>query len=160
VTKREILINDKPTTKEIRDTIKRMVGYISQNMQFFCNMSVIDFLKLHAESRELPYSDKLLSKIISLANQITGEPINPELNLTILSGGQTRALMIADIAVISSTPILLIDEIENAGILKDKALEILINEGKIVLTATHDPVLALMAKRRIVFENGAMSKVI
>ncbi len=68
--------------------------------------------------------------------------------------------MIADIAVISDTPILLIDELENAGILRDKALEILLKEGKIVLIATHDPVLALMAQRRIVFKNGAMVKVI
>lgn len=29
-----------------------------------------------------------------------------------------------------------------------------------VLIATHDPVLALMAQRRIVFQNGAMFKVI
>jgi ABC-type lipoprotein export system ATPase subunit len=160
LTRREILISGQKPQSDVKAKIRKMVGLISQNMQFFCNLNVVDFLKLHAESRELTFDEKLVSRVLSLANQITGEPINPSLNLTVLSGGQTRALMIADIAVISDTPILLIDELENAGILRDKALEILLKEGKIVLIATHDPVLALMAQRRIVFKNGAMVKVI
>jgi ABC-type lipoprotein export system ATPase subunit len=160
ITKREILICGQKPTEGVKSKIKKMVGFISQNMQFFCNLNVSDFLKLHAESRELSFDEGLLNRVLYLANQITGEPINPILNLTVLSGGQTRALMIADIAVISDTPVLLIDELENAGILRDKALEILLEEGKIVLIATHDPVLALMAQRRIVFKNGAMIKVI
>jgi ABC-type lipoprotein export system ATPase subunit len=160
ITRREVLICGQKPPAAIKSKIKKMVGFISQNMQFFCNLSVLDFIKLHAESRELSFDEELLGRVMFLANQITGEPINPNLNLTVLSGGQTRALMIADIAVISDTPILLIDELENAGILRDKALEILLKEGKIVLIATHDPVLALMAQRRIVFKNGAMVKVI
>ena len=41
--------------------------------------------------------------------------------------------MIADTAILSSSPIVLIDEIENAGIDREKALELLVSEDKIVL---------------------------
>jgi ABC-type lipoprotein export system ATPase subunit len=68
--------------------------------------------------------------------------------------------MVADIAVISDSPIVLIDEIENAGIKKQEALRLLSGEGKIVVVVTHDPMLALMAPRRIVMKNGSMTKVI
>ncbi len=68
--------------------------------------------------------------------------------------------MTADIAVISDSPIVLIDEIENAGIKKQEALRLLAGEGKIVVVVTHDPMLALMASRRIVMKNGGMTKVI
>jgi len=37
------------------------------------------------------------------------------MNLLNLSGGQSRALMVSDVANISISPIILIDEIENAG---------------------------------------------
>jgi ABC-type lipoprotein export system ATPase subunit len=68
--------------------------------------------------------------------------------------------MIADTAVLSSSPVVLIDEIENAGIDRQQALDILIREEKIVLMATHDPILALMGDRRVIINNGAMQKVI
>lgn len=64
--------------------------------------------------------------------------------------------MIADTAILSSSPIVLIDEIENAGIDRKKALDLLVNENKIVLMATHDPILALMADKRIVINNGGI----
>jgi ABC-type transport system involved in cytochrome bd biosynthesis fused ATPase/permease subunit len=54
----------------------------------------------------------------------------------------------------------LIDEIENAGIDRKRALNLLVNEEKIVLMATHDPSLALMADKRIVIKNGGIYKVI
>ena len=68
--------------------------------------------------------------------------------------------MVADIADISDSPIVLIDEIENAGIKKHEALELLAGHGKIVLVITHDPVLALMTDRRVVMKNGGMKEVI
>ncbi|MEZ5334706.1 MAG: hypothetical protein R2741_05450 [Methanolobus sp.] len=40
--------------------------------------------------------------------------------------------MTADIAVISDSPVVLIDEVENAGIKKQEALQLLAGEGKIV----------------------------
>lgn len=63
-------------------------------------------------------------------------------------------------AIISNSPIVLIDEIENAGIRKHDALKVLAGHGKIVLVVTHDPVLALMTDKRIVMRNGGMEKVV
>ena len=127
-------------------------------MHFLADMSVGDFLRMHAKSRGK--DPALAERVITLANTLTGEPVNPAFQLTILSGGQSRALMAADIAVISDSPIVLIDEIENAGIKKQEALRLLSGEGKIVVVVTHDPMLALMASRRIVMKNGGMTKVI
>ena len=80
--------------------------------------------------------------------------------ITALSGGQSRALMIADTAILSSSPIVLIDEIENAGIDRKKALDLLVSSDKIVLMATHDPTLALLADRRIIISNGGIADII
>ncbi len=68
--------------------------------------------------------------------------------------------MIADTAILSESPIVLIDEIENAGIDRKKALKLLVKEEKIVLIATHDPILALMADRRIIIRHGGISDII
>jgi len=113
---------------------------------------------MHAKSRGK--NGDTVSKVIEMANTLTGEPINPQHPLTILSGGQSRALMTADIAIISDSPIVLIDEIENAGIKKQDAMQLLSGKGKIVIIVTHDPMLALMASRRIVMKNGGITKVI
>lgn len=115
-------------------------------------------MRMHAKSRGR--SPEVAGRVIELANTLTGEPVHPDQHLTILSGGQSRALMTADIAVISDSPIVLIDEIENAGIKKREALELLSGEGKIVVVVTHDPMLALMTSRRVVMKNGGMVRVI
>ena len=88
------------------------------------------------------------------------ESFGPDMPLTGLSGGQSRALMIADCAVLSDAPIVLIDEIENAGIHRRRALNALTGENKIVLMATHDPVLTLLADRRLVIRGGGISAVL
>ena len=156
---RRILINGLAPAPELRsDPRKKLVAQLSQNMHFLADMSVGDFLRMHAKSRGK--DPTLAERVITLANTLTGEPVNPAFQLTILSGGQSRALMAADIAVISDSPIVLIDEIENAGIKKQEALRLLSGEGKIVVVVTHDPMLALMASRRIVMKNGGMTKVI
>lgn len=157
--KRQILINGKVANYELRNNPrKKMVAQLSQNMNFVADMTVVDFLTLHAKCRGKSVND--VGKIISLANELTGEPIKPTDNLTILSGGQSRALMVADVAVISESPIVLIDEIENAGIKKHEALKLLSGQGKIVLVVTHDPVLALTAQKRIFMKNGGMQGII
>lgn len=157
--KRRILINGEIPTHELRsDPRKKMVAQLSQNMNFFADMPVADFLKLHAKCRGKKNVD--VNHVISIANTLTGEPINASDNLTILSGGQTRALMVADVAIISESPIVLIDEIENAGIKKHEALQLLSGEGKIILVVTHDPVLALSAQKRIIMRNGGMRDII
>jgi ABC-type lipoprotein export system ATPase subunit len=68
--------------------------------------------------------------------------------------------MIADAACISPSPVLLIDEIENAGIDRIRAVELLTGGDKIVLLATHDPLLALSAARRVVLHNGGIRAVL
>ncbi|MEI3193577.1 MAG: hypothetical protein V8S22_06375 [Lachnospiraceae bacterium] len=50
--------------------------------------------------------------------------------ITALSGGQSRALMIADIAFLSAAPSVLIDEPENAGIDKDAIIRLLVEKGE------------------------------
>jgi ABC-type lipoprotein export system ATPase subunit len=156
---RRILINGIEPEVQLRtDPRKKLVAQLSQNMHFLADMTVDDFLRMHAKSRGKDPS--LVTKVVELANTLTGEPVNPRFPLTLLSGGQSRALMTADIAVISDSPIVLIDEIENAGIKKQEALRLLTGEGKIVIVVTHDPMLALMATRRLVMRNGGMIKVI
>ncbi len=158
-TKRQILINDRVPEYNFRiDPRRKMVAQLSQNMNFFADMAVYDFLKLHAKCRGKKNID--ISSILKLANSLTGEPVKQNDNLTALSGGQTRALMVADVAVISKSPIVLIDEIENAGIKKNEALEILSDTGKIILVVTHDPVLALSCHKRIIMQNGGMQGII
>ena len=68
--------------------------------------------------------------------------------------------MIADIAFICDSPIVLIDEIENAGIDKEKAFALLLSKEKLVMIVTHDPHTAFMAKQRIVMEAGEIKQVI
>ena len=97
---------------------------------------------------------------LAVANDITPEPIAMDESLNLLSGGQTRALMIADIALICDSPIVLVDEIENAGIDKQRALSLLQSREKLVLVVTHDPHTALMAERRLVMSGGAVKAVI
>jgi ABC-type lipoprotein export system ATPase subunit len=157
--KRKILVNDEePSYDDRTNPRKKMVAQLSQNMNFLADMSVGDFLSLHAKCRGA--SSKCVDAVINLANTLTGEPIKSDHELTILSGGQSRALMVADVAIISNSPIVLIDEIENAGIKKHDALKVLSGHGKIVMVVTHDPVLALMTDRRIVMKSGGMEKVV
>lgn len=157
--KRKILVDDeKPSYEDRTNPRKKMVAQLSQNMNFLADMTVGEFLSLHAKCRGA--SEKCVDAVIRLANTLTGEPINKEHDLTILSGGQSRALMVADVSIISNSPVVLIDEIENAGIKKHEALKVLAGHGKIVLVVTHDPVLALMTDKRIVMKNGGMQKVV
>jgi ABC-type antimicrobial peptide transport system, ATPase component len=93
-----------------------------------------------------------------LANTLCGEPMTETSLLQRLSGGQTRALMIADIALVSDAPVVLIDEVENAGIDKHLAVETLGGHGKITVIATHDPVLMLSSPKRLVMAMGGMRR--
>lgn len=160
-TARTILINgERPDTKWRFSSNNRLVAQLSQNMNFVMDLSVEEFLRLHAQSRMVEEEDRIIKEIILAANNLAGEKFDLNTAITSLSGGQSRALMIADTAILSSAPIVLIDEIENAGIDRKKALQLLIGRDKIVLMATHDPILALMADKRIVIKNGGISQLI
>ncbi|PIE71352.1 MAG: ABC transporter [Deltaproteobacteria bacterium] len=136
-----------------------IVAQLSQKTGFIMDGTVHDFLALHAESRGKNGKD-LIETVLSITNTLCGEPVFPESRLQLLSGGQSRALMIADIACISDAPVVLIDEIENAGIDKHNALDVLVKSHKPVIMSTHDPVLILMADKRVVMKNGGMENVI
>ena len=160
-TGRSILINDdRPDPKWRYSSNNKLVAQLSQNMNFVMDLSVGDFVEMHAASRMVENVPEVKKKILEEANRLAGESFLETTPVTGLSGGQSRALMIADTAILSSSPIVLIDEIENAGIDRRKALELLVSQDKIVLMATHDPLLALMADRRIVIKNGGIHKII
>ena len=160
VTERQILLNSEIPDYETRyNPDLKIVAQLSQNMNFALEMAVNDFLVMHAESRGIKTDKGFTDKVIELVNTLAGEPVKGSDVLTRLSGGQSRALMIADVALISNSPIILIDEVENAGIDRKKAMEILADKGKIVLIVTHDPQLALMGEKRIVMKNGGMESV-
>ncbi|WP_087678993.1 ATP-binding cassette domain-containing protein [Garciella nitratireducens] len=160
-TQRRILINGKVPDPSFRfSTSNKLVAQLSQNMNFVMDLTVKEFLELHAQSRMIDEEEGVIEKIIEAANELAGEKFDLDTQITGLSGGQSRALMIADTAILSTSPIVLIDEIENAGIDRKRALNLLVNEEKIVLMATHDPTLALMADKRIVIKNGGIYKII
>ncbi len=139
---------------------QQLVAQLSQNMNFVMDLSVEEFITMHAESRLVTDIGKTVEQVYQTAVDLAGEPFFRQTPVTALSGGQSRALMIADTACLSSSPIVLIDEIENAGVDRRQALQILVQEEKIVLIATHDPLLALSGDRRLVIRNGGIARII
>ena len=67
--------------------------------------------------------------------------------------------MIADVAFLSASPIVLIEENENAGVDRRRAIELLAQNGKMIFLSTHDPLLALRADKRIVIHNGGIAEI-
>jgi ABC-type lipoprotein export system ATPase subunit len=160
-TGRKIMINGIPSPEYFaRNSKQQFVGQVSQNMNFVMDIKVGDFLKMHAECRGILDTKAAVERVLKAANELSGEPFYWEDDLTTLSGGQSRALMIADVALISNVDVVLMDEIENAGIDRIKAFKLLIGCGKISITSTHDPLLSFMADRRIVMSNGGIKKVL
>jgi ABC-type lipoprotein export system ATPase subunit len=160
ITGRRILINGEvPPESFVREPAFKPIAMITQNTRCLADLSVEAFLLMHIRARRTGRED-LLDETINLANTFTGEEISLKSRISGLSGGQTRALMIADALVISDTPILLLDEIENAGIFKDRIIQSLQGGNKAVILVTHDPYLALTANRRIVMRNGGISSLI
>lgn len=160
-TKRKILINGQVPPQSLRFSIdKKLVAQLSQTMNFVMDITVEKFLHIHCDSHMIKDKDSKTEEILWSANLLSGEPLKMNMPVTSLSGGQSRALMIADTACISTAPIVVIDEIENAGINRKNAIDLLLKAEKIVLMATHDPVLALQADRRIVIKNGGIQKVV
>ena len=160
-TKRRVHINGAPAPEEfMNDPSKNPIAFITQHTNFLSDLPVNEFLDIHANIRKRENIASVIKETIDFANQLTGEPINPENGMTELSGGQTRALLIADAVIIGNSPIILLDEIENAGIHRTKALELLRNYEKIFIFVTHDPRIALLSDYRVVMKNGGMVKII
>ena len=158
---RRVLINERPPDEVQRLSGEhRLVAQLSQNMNFVMDLSVHEFLTLHAESRLVESVETVVADILTTAVGLAGEPFDGRTPVTALSGGQSRALMIADVACLSASPIVLIDEIENAGVDRRQALNLLVKQEKIVLMATHDPLLALSGSRRVIVHNGGIAGVL
>ena len=114
-TKRKVLLNGELPDENLKSSYGgKLIAQITQNMNFVLDMDVQSFLLLHAQSRFLENAEEKVAEVIALANELSGEGFQPDTPVTFLSGGQSRALMIADVACIGQAPIVLIDEIENA----------------------------------------------
>lgn len=162
-TGRKILLNGKVVSWDERIELEgKIVAQLSQNMNFVMDLTVREFLDMHAHVRNVGAEDTsaVTARCFECANALAGEKFSMDTKLTQLSGGQSRALMIADTAYMSRLPIVLIDEIENAGVDKREAISLLAEREKIVLISTHDPLLALGADKRIVIQNGGIFNVI
>ncbi|MGD0582727.1 MAG: ATP-binding cassette domain-containing protein [Bacteroidales bacterium] len=158
---RQILIDGEQIPDDFTlDPSKHPIALISQHTNFLSDLPVGEFLTIHAKVRGASSIENVVEETIQFANQLTGEAIIKETAMTELSGGQTRSLLIADAVVIGNSPIILLDEIENAGIHKTKALELLKKYAKLFVFVTHDPTIALFSDCRIIMKNGAMQKVV
>ena len=160
---RTILINDqKPSLEYRNDPARNPIALITQHTTFLSDLSVRDFLETHARIRssEKKQIENVVQRTLAFANQLTGESIDVENRMTELSGGQTRALLIADATIVCNTPIVLLDEVENAGIHRTRALELLREYRKIFIFVTHDPRIALLSDYRVVMRGGAIVQVL
>jgi ABC-type lipoprotein export system ATPase subunit len=158
---RTILINNEPIPEDFSfDPSKHPIALISQHTNFLSDLPVGEFLKIHAKIRGSENAETMIEETLDFANQLTGEAIIRQTAMTELSGGQTRSLLIADAVIIGNSPIILLDEIENAGIHRTKALKLLKKYEKIFVFVTHDPRIALLSDFRIIMKNGAMQKMI
>ena len=159
-TGRRILINgDIPSPMYGEDPSLNPIALITQHTNFLSDLQVDIFLSTHMTVRGKT-NPALLEQTLDFANQLTGEPIDRRSRMTELSGGQTRALLIADATVICDTPIVLLDEVENAGIHRTRAMELLHQYRKIFIFVTHDPRIALLSDYRIVMKNGTITDLI
>lgn len=160
--RRKVMINGQLASEEpMGEPSKNPIAMITQHTNFLSDLSVRAFLSTHArirgKSENVP---SLVEETIDFANKLTGEPIIVERAMTELSGGQARALMITDAVVIGNSPIILLDEIENAGIDRIRAVELLRHYRKIFIFVTHDLRITLLSDFRIVMKNGGMQKVV
>ena len=160
-TRRTVLINGEPLPDDyLSDPSSNPIALISQHTNFLSDLPVNVFLETHARIRGVASPARAVKETVDFANQLTGEPVILENAMTELSGGQTRSLLIADAIIIGNSPIILLDEIENAGIHRTRALEMLKGYEKIFIFVTHDPRIALLSDYRIVMRDGAMQKLI
>lgn len=165
---RRVLLDGQPASVTCREDVSQHpVALITQHTTFLSDLPVREFLRIHAEVRggveardgAVP-PEEAAGRTLAFANELTGEPVLQDYRMTELSGGQTRALLIADAVVIGQAPIVLLDEIENAGIHRLRALELLRRHRKIFVFVTHDPYIPLLSDFRVVMAGGAMTRVI
>ncbi|MEI6985281.1 MAG: ATP-binding cassette domain-containing protein [Rhodospirillaceae bacterium] len=160
---RRILVNGQPPLAEYHDDPAcNPVALITQHTTFLSDLPVNEFLYTHARIRRASPDEMAtaVARTLAFANELTGEPIEPASRMTELSGGQTRALLIADATVICHTPIILLDEVENAGIHRGRTLALLRQHRKIFIFVTHDPNITLLSDYRVVMKGGRIESVL
>ena len=78
-TKRQILIDDEILDDEARFNLEgKLVAQLSQNMNFIMDITVEDFLTMHAKVRlgkEIENEKVIIAKCFSMANELAGEKI-------------------------------------------------------------------------------------
>jgi len=159
-TGRTVLVNGEiPAEEFIRDPSKKPIALITQNTKCLADMTVEAFLAMHVRARKIT-TPSIIADTIALANQFTGEQILSGCRITALSGGQTRSLMVADAILISNAPLILLDEVENAGIFRERVIEVLKEHCKSVIFVTHDPLISLLSDRRIVMRHGGVESIL
>ncbi|MDR3283110.1 MAG: ATP-binding cassette domain-containing protein [Candidatus Methanoplasma sp.] len=160
VTGRRILVNGElPPESFVRDPSQKPIAMITQHTKCLADLSVRQFLDMHVRARKNAVP-QIAEEAVALANRFTGEKVAGDDRMSSLSGGQTRSLLIADSVLISGAPILLLDEIENAGIYKDEVIKYLRGVNKAVLFVTHDPYISLLSDRRIVMRGGEVTQIL
>ncbi len=147
------------TAEDRAEGAHHRVAQLSQSMQFTLDLDVGRFLSLHAKALGVPDPEAVVERVVEAACTLCGEAFGPDTHLSALSGGQSRALMISDTALLAAAPVVLVDEVENAGVDRRRAMDLLVGHDKIVLMATHDPLLALLAPRRVVLARGGVRAV-
>ena len=55
----------------------RLVAQLSQNMNFIMDLSVKEFLEMHAQSRMIENSVEVIERIMQSANDLAGERFSP-----------------------------------------------------------------------------------
>ena len=115
---RRVLINGAPPPAEFRgNPARNPIALITQHTTFLSDLPV---RRIPADPRPHPYAATAQVKGVVGETLDFCQPVHRRAHLldsrmTELSGGQTRALLIADATVICNTPIVLLDEVENAG---------------------------------------------
>lgn len=161
LTGRKILINGEAPFDEERYSIdENFIAEISQNMNSIMDLTVEDFIIMHSGSNPIYGDITKIDEVVECANTLVGERFKKRSSLVQLSQGQSRALMIAEVALLSNAQIIVIDELENVSVDKKKVLDLLIRENKIIIISTHDPILTFSCDKRILIENGGITKVI
>lgn len=108
--KRKVLINGEiPDEALANDPSRNPIAVITQHTNFLSDMQVQKFLMTHAAVRGSKSNESVVQETLDFANMLTGEAIDPDKAMTELSGGQTRALLIADAVIIGNSPIILLD---------------------------------------------------
>lgn len=159
--RRRVLVNGAPAPAIFQeDPAHNPIALITQHTTFLSDLPVREFLRTHARIRRSGRQESVVEETLAFANELTGEPIIEQVAMTELSGGQTRALLVADAVVIGNSPIILLDELENAGIDRLRALELLKRYRKIFIFVTHDLRITLLSDYRVVLAQGAMRAVV